>query len=648
MKVSYLLPLLLLAVSSFGQAAPTVKQAPPPGIPVPAADAEELRAGLKRLESEIIQARAALKNNAALRALLPDVEIFHKAVHDALDYDEFFKPGEIASAKQQLALGIQRAEELQRQTPSWTHATGTLVRAYRSRIDESVQPYGLIVPENWRPDEDRHRPLYLWFHGRNESLSEVAFIAGALKAKPQFAPPDAFELHLYGRYCNASKFAGEIDAFEALQDVMNHYAIDTNRIAELGFSMGGATAWHMAVHHSGVWAAASAGAGFAETAIYAKVFSGNKDLPPPWEQTLWHLYDATDYAVNLANVPMIAYSGEIDPQKQSADIMEKAMAQEGLKLERLIGPKVAHKYEPETKKELSRLIDALVAQGRDPFPRHLKFATYTLRYNQVKWITLDRLEKHWERAEIEANLERTLRITTTNIAAFTVSLPSNRAPAKLVIDGQELEASAPWSFSKASGKWRPVPPDDRRGLAKIHGLTGPIDDAFMDSFIFVRPTGHPLNEKVGAWAQSELDRAIVEWRRVFRGDAQVKTDTEISPEDMAHSHLVLWGDPGSNAVLAKILPDLPLHWTSSEISLASHRASASDHAPILIFPNPLNPNRYVVLNSGFTFRQGSATSNSLQTPKLPDWALIDLNEPPSLKWPGRVETAGFFDDHWQP
>src|SRR6185295_13451495 len=110
--------------------------------------------------------------------------------------------------------------------------------------------------------------------------------------------------------------------------------------------------------HPGLWAVASAGAGFAETAIYAKVFDEKKEAPPLWEQTLWRLYDATAYAANLKNVPMIAYSGDIDPQKQSADIMEKAMADEGLKLERLIGPNTAHKYERETKKELSKRIEA--------------------------------------------------------------------------------------------------------------------------------------------------------------------------------------------------------------------------------------------------------------------------------------------------
>src|SRR5438105_557576 len=111
---------------------------------------------------------------------------------------------------------------------------------------------------------------------------------------------------------------------------------------------------------------------------------------------------------------------------------------------------------------------------------------------------------------------------------------------------------------------------------------------------------------------------------------------------------VNWSVPLSNGgeYFAKILPKLPLKWTRDELMLGAQSVNASDHLPIVIFPNPLNRDRYVVINSGFTFRPGSTTSNSLQTPKLPDWAIVDLRTPPSLKWPGLIASAGFFDDQW--
>jgi hypothetical protein len=43
----------------------------------------------------------------------------------------------------------------------------------------------------------------------------------------------------------------------------------------------------------------------------------------------------------------------------------------------------------------------------------------------------------------------------------------------------------------------------------------------MESFIFVRPTGKALHEKVSLWAQNELEQAIRAWRTVFRGDVLV-------------------------------------------------------------------------------------------------------------------------------
>ena len=651
----------LLAATATAQTPPPTKQTPPPGIEVPEPERAELTAGVTALGKEIDAMRGELKSKPQLLALLPDVQVFHNAVRYALAYGEFFDAKQFHIAKNLLALGTARAKELREGKPSWTSATGPVVRGYVSKIDGSVQPYGVNVPANWKPGDKTPRPLSFWLHGRADTLSELAFVNGQLKSKPEFTPGGGFVVQLYGRFCNASKFAGEADLFEAWDDVRRQYPVDANRVSVLGFSMGGASVWHLATHHAGLWAVASPGAGFAETATYAKVFAEGKEPPPWWEQVLWRCYDATAYAGNLANTSLIAYSGEIDPQKQSADTMDKAMAGEGLKLERLIGPNTAHKYEPETKKQLAARIDDIIAKGREPMPTKVHFTTYTLRYNKMEWIEIDALEKHWDRAEVNAELvdEGTFRVTTKNVSAFTIALPvappprDKTHPPRVIIDGEELAGPAVkenWTakFCKLGGKWQGLPPDWGRGrVSKTHGLQGPIDDAFLTSFIFVRPTGKPLNDKVGSWAKGELDRAIVEWRHVFRGEVRVKDDAAITADDIANANLILWGDPAGNKVLAKILPKLPLAWDAQKLTVGKLETSAADHAPILIFPNPLNPQRYVVLNSSFTFREGSNTSNSQQTPKLPDWAIIDLKTPPSAKWPGLVVDAGFFDERWQ-
>ena len=58
--------------------------------------------------------------------------------------------------------------------------------------------------------------------------------------------------------------------------------------------------------------------------------------------------------------------------------------------------------------------------------------------------------------------------------------------------------------------------------------------------------------------------------------------------------------------------------------------------------------RYVVINSGFTFPQYAGASNSQQTPKLPDWAILDLSVPLAERVLGKgVVAADFFGEKWE-
>jgi hypothetical protein len=67
----------------FPQATPTVKQAPPSGIDLPVETASELRSGLAALHDEIETIRKSLAAKPELQRMLPNIEIFHKAVRYA-------------------------------------------------------------------------------------------------------------------------------------------------------------------------------------------------------------------------------------------------------------------------------------------------------------------------------------------------------------------------------------------------------------------------------------------------------------------------------------------------------------------------------------------------------------------------------------
>jgi hypothetical protein len=67
--------------------------------------------------------------------------------------------------------------------------------------------------------------------------------------------------------------------------------------------MGGAAAWHFAVHYPDRWFAANPGAGFSETPEFLKVFQQETLQPTWWEQKLWNLYDCNHWAINLRHCP---------------------------------------------------------------------------------------------------------------------------------------------------------------------------------------------------------------------------------------------------------------------------------------------------------------------------------------------------------
>ncbi len=635
-----------------------VRRIPKLGIEVPAEKRQALEAKLADLNRQIEELRQ--RDDRATQALLPDVQIYSKAVRDALEYQEFFAEKELAVADELLEEGRQRAAELAEGRAPWATATGLVVRGYVSRIDGSVQPYGLVVPESYQAKGGMRHRLDLWFHGRGETLSEVNFLQNRRKQLGQFAPRDTFVLHPYGRYCNAFKFAGEVDVLEAIESVRERYRIEDDLISVRGFSMGGAACWHFAVHYSDRWFAANPGAGFAETSEFLRKFQKEEPQPTWFEKQLYHLYDATDWAPNLFHCPTVAYSGEDDAQKQAADIMEKALTEAGIKLRHVIGPKTKHSYHPESQATVERLLDSLAETGRDRFPSTVHLVTYTLKYNRMGWVTMDGIAEHWQRAAVEAVMSdaSTVEVATNNVTDLTFDLPAGWClldvdqPVSVIIDEQEVFVPQPLSDRSwhaqlhwDEGQWT-AGPRPTKELRKQHGLQGPIDDAFMDSFIFVRPSGEAANPAVGKWAESELERAIEHWRRQFRGQARVKADDEITEDDIASANLVLWGDPSSNKLLGRIADKLPIAWKADGITAGEQRFNADHHALVMIYPNPLNPRRYVVLNSGFTYRDYAYLNNARQVPMLPDWAVVDVSVPPNAVWPGKITAADFFDERW--
>lgn len=624
---------------------------PPQGVELEAEVLDELRSRLTALKIalELPQARGALSG---------DVTALVKSVEWAVDLGEFYSPAHGDIARAVLTEAERRVRLLARGENDWTRQTGLVVRGYYSSIDGSPQPYGLEIPDDF--DFEKPSPLYVWLHGRGDKTTDMHFIHQRMTRNGQVTPPNAIVVHPFGRHCMGFKSAGEIDVLECVQHVREQYKIDARRIVLMGFSMGGAGAWHVGAHYADQWVAVGPGAGFAETKEYIKLKPD--DYPAEYVQTLWGMYDVPNYVRNLFNLPTITYSGELDKQIQAAQVMERAFQDEGATLPHIIGPGMGHRYHPDSLAEILTRIDAAVQKGQVEIPRTVHLQTQTLRYNKMHWLTIGGLERHWQDSRVDAEIQdpQSFKITTKNVTALTLDPALSLNGATIHIDGQEIQVPRTKALQteeavhlvKAAdddGVWSRVQREPL-GLVKRPGLQGPIDDAFLSSFLVVLPSKKSANPVVERWVHFELQHFLHRWKTLYRGTPRMKYDKDISQEDVRCNHLIVFGDVTSNAVLQLMMQKkntLPIQWDEEQLMVHGKQYDAASHVPVMIYPNPLYGEKYVVLNSGPTHREGHDRTNSLQNPKLPDWSVIDLSEPPSDQRPGRVVEAGFFDESWK-
>jgi dienelactone hydrolase len=555
------------------------------------------------------------------KPLADDAEVYLKAAQWMLRHDEeFYKPEYVKYTLDGLDVGLARATQLAQGKAWWERAKGVVPRAYRSRVDSSVQPYLVHVPSSYDPARPSRLDVIL--HGRNATLTETSFLAST-KGAPE---ADYLQVEVFGRTNNAYRWAGETDVFEALASVRARYNVDPKRIVLRGFSMGGAGTWHLGLHYPGLWAAIEAGAGFNETRKYAKL----SNLPPYQDEVL-SIYDAYLYAHNAVNLPVVGYGGDQDPQLQASVNIQEALGELRTRALFLVGPNTGHKFHPDSKRESDTFIDEALQQER-PDPDRVRFVTYTPRYNQCHWLTVDALANQYERAEVDARRAGPAYVVvTSNVAALTIP------KGNVTIDGDKTPGG---TLVREDGRWKA---GAIRGLRKIHALQGPIDDAFLDSFICVRPTGVPLHENINKAALERLDRFNREFAKFMRGDIRIKEDREVTDADIASSNLVLFGDPSSNSILRKTISKLPVRWDKQSVAFNGMNYDASAHLPVLIFPNPLNPRKYVVLNSGHTFGESEFRgTNALLFPRLGDYAILRVTNSGT-----EVAEAGLFDEFWR-
>jgi len=144
----------------------------------------------------------------------------------------------------------------------------SLVMAYTSPHDQTVQYYFLGLPDNWNPEKEY--PLFFELHGSGNdhplakiaaksAVEETAEGAGYVVPKT-YAEIDrsGYWVHPFGRGNLRYRGIALIDILEAYDDAHDLVKIDPDRRYLYGFSMGGGGTFHFGMATPSRWAAANA------------------------------------------------------------------------------------------------------------------------------------------------------------------------------------------------------------------------------------------------------------------------------------------------------------------------------------------------------------------------------------------------------
>jgi pimeloyl-ACP methyl ester carboxylesterase len=612
-------------------------------------------APIKARVDELNAAIAALKASNADDDLVVDAESCAWIVNNILRVPGgFIDKGYVNRCMSLLNDGMRRAQQIKDGSAAWPKMTGQVKRAYRSIVDGTAQPYELSIPASYDPS--RPIPLYVYLHGRSQYDPDLGMGHAGGSDRPGGGGGGGGENYIrvnaFGRANNSYRWAGETDIYEAIASIRKRYNIDPDRILLSGFSLGGAGSWQIGLHHPDMFCGLEVDAGVIGNRLN---FDGMTRVQKAAQSTYGIMID---HALNVFNVPLVAYAGANDAQLLSSTNIRKQLVSEGFTVNQistfvgkgqdinalfLANPGQGHSHATGATKQFVDDFDAANLKRGRVAPDHIRFITYTTRYNSDFWISVEGMVNNYNRASVDAqrdSAKSSYTLKTSNVSWLELSDMS--AAKSINIDGDTLAVTPAVTIllDQSGGHWQvaSAPPT---GLHKQHGLQGPVNDAFMDAFICVSPSGQGYSAAADQRAAQEIDRFAKMFTREYLGEARTKPDSAVLPDDIANNNLIVFGDPASNSIIAKIADQLPIKWTKDAIVVGDKTYTSSDHIPVLIFPNPLNPKRYVVINTGLV--SGNFNSGG----GFGDYAVLKLTTPDKGPVATEVADGGVFDESWQ-
>jgi dienelactone hydrolase len=555
----------------------------------------------------------------------------------------------IASGSRNLPNVLLEFEELQQQIqggPGPVHSSGFVRLAYQDDVDGSTQFCRAYLPATYDPA--KRWPLVIWLHGFNgENPVYWKWWWADTRHMPLAERHDIVYVEPHGRGNTSYNGIGDRDVMRCIDLAKQRFKIDDDRVYLTGQSMGGGGTWVVASRHPGMFAAIAPVFGGFDYHIFLSEDQLAKLTPRERAQN--ERQSSYVQSESLLNTPIYVNHGDADP---SVDVEQSRYA---VRMLQRWGYDIRYREHPGKGHgglgNDDEAIDWLLRYKRNPNPAHVRVRAADLKDAAAYWLRIDQRAggRDIMAADAEAVGPNAIRLDTANVVAVTLSpgaplvdparplrVSWNGAPARTVTLEKGRVTLFAEGYSRAPGE-------------KSARVAGPIGDALTGPFAVVVGTVSSdagLRELCSRKAQAIADF----WSASQHQPVRLYKDVEIPEADLARYSLLLIGGPDANAVTRKLAASLPLRISGGEVVIAGRTFEAPDAAVTMIHPNPLNPERYVVVTTS-TSPAGMNFFSPLGNEMTQfDYVIVDGAVPNAHR--GRTAekvrlAAGLFDRNWK-
>ena len=538
--------------------------------------------------------------------------------------------------------------------PSETHRV-----TFRSRIDNSVQYFGVVPPATDEGAAQQPPAMVLSLHGASvEGIGQARVYArrpNAFVVAPTNRRPFGFDWEDWGR----------IDALEVLDLAQMRYGTDPLRTYLTGHSMGGHGTWNIAANLPDRFAAIGPSAGWISFRSYAAARRSQPTSTGDADSFRAHVADIFQRSVgtsdtlklsrNYATHGIYMLHGDADNNVPvtEARTMRSHLAEWHPDFAYFEKAGAGHWWGNQCCdwKPMFAFFDF---HERLPMNRvdAIDFATANPGVSsRYAWAAVHSQHFPGRLSRIELRLDRdnrNLKGTSQNVQILKLDLAGADVDEAVQLELDEtvmqIDGDQVWLRRSDQGAWNVMELPDPAGRSpQRYGL---FKSVFDRNVVLVYGTDGTPEES--AWARNKaLYDAEQFW---YRGNGQldVVADRDFDPATDVNRNVVLYGHAGINRAWKEMLPACPLHVKSGEVSVGTRTWKSAGLAVLAIYPRVGSKTASVGIVAG-TDAVGARITDVLpyfvSGVGYPDFAVFD--EASLSKDERGVVAAGFWNEDWK-